>query len=574
MFNRILICEFNVLLILKEIKMSITPKLRNYVLYAAISAVATGSAVKASPFLSEELFSATENCSETHNMIMKPVSASQSSLSFSDLLIEQNKKLRHVEESEKNSYAKSVLSQKNPYNIQAELNSFIKKLRYDDGFLFRNETNESIKIKFKVESKNNPGFFKTEKINILPDSYFIYDKKGEYGSDGELILNSAKIIYDTANNNNIFLNPKFTDDGIIQLNIENKQDKFFFHQRQDFDFTSKKFTPEQMNDQNIPADERQFMNDFNGSADYMDYAAKQEGTSLEKMDQQRRDLYEKNNMGSLLKADPDLLDSTTYKIPLVTHKIWVTSDDAPKNPSLQYIKWLENSIEHNPLSDGWTHYFWIESKEKLPELTKLLENHPTIKLMELKDLDTSTFVTGDTYLKAIKNKKFGKASDIIRLELLRQFGGFYLDTDYELFQSLAPYSKAYDMMMGLEPMSVYLCNAFMGARPDHPVVNKALEMIQRNLSENAPDYIKNAPDNGFKTIIETGPALVTTAFNLAAGQGDDVDIIMPPQIMYPATDNVYPKKQVVTPEGKKPASAFGAHYWRTAWMDPAFGSNG
>jgi hypothetical protein len=177
--------------------------------------------------------------------------------------------------------------------------------------------------------------------------------------------------------------------------------------------------------------DRQFRRDFNGSCEYLDYMARQEGISLAEIDQQRKDLYEKNNIQSLLKKNPDLLDSAEYKIPLVTHKIWVTSDDAPKNPSPQYIKWLENSIEHNPLSEGWTHYFWIESKEKLPELAKLLENHPTIKLMELKDLDTSEFVTGDLFKEAIKNRKFGKATDIIRLELLRQYGGFYLDTDYE-----------------------------------------------------------------------------------------------------------------------------------------------
>lgn len=130
------------------------------------------------------------------------------------------------------------------------------------------------------------------------------------------------------------------------------------------------------------------------------------------------------------------------------------------------------------------------------------------------------------------------------------------------------------MILGLEPMSVYLCNAFIGSKPNHPVLEKSLEMIMRNLSDDAPDYIKNVGDNGFKTIIETGPAMITTAFSLAAGQDDNVDIVLPPQMIYPAASNDYPKKEVVVPNGKIPAQAFGAHYWNTAWMDPQFGSNG
>ena len=306
----------------------------------------------------------------------------------------------------------------------------------------------------------------------------------------------------------------------------------------------------------------------------MDFAGKQEGTSLAAIDEQRQQLYQKYSIGTLLKYYPRLLDSTVYRIPLVTHKIWVTSDANPKDPSAQYIRWLENSIKHNPTEAGWTHYFWIESKDKLPGLAKLLENHPNIVIKELNDLNTATFITGDLYKEAIKQKKFGKATDILRLELLRLIGGYYLDTDYEVFQSLIPYSKAYDMVVGLEPMSAYLCNAFIAACPNHPVVQKGLEMIKRNLSNEAPDYVRNAPDNGFKTIVETGPIAFSLAFALAGGKGDYQDIVLPPQTIYPAQANPYPQKQPVTPDGKIPAQAIGAHYWNTAWMDPQFGSEG
>lgn len=481
-----------------------------------------------------------------------------------DLMRTKKSQLQQVKESEKNLLTKIILSQKALDDARRDFSSFIKKLRIEDGFVIENLTNRSVRLNVKYESKDKQGLYTSNEITIKRYEFYVFEKRNG------IVVRSIKPVDDNAP---FFLNPKFTKDGYLQISVERVQDLYFLHQYHHFDFTSKKFTNEQLNDPAISDEEKAFRREFNGSYDYTDFVGRQEGLSLNEIDRQRRALYTRNNIASLLKQDPNLMDSTTYRIPLVTHKIWVTSDANPKDPSPQYIKWLENSIEHNMPSQGWTHYFWIESKEKLPKLAKLLENHPTITLRELKDLDTAKFLTGDLYKTSIKENKFGKATDIIRLELLRMFGGYYLDTDYELFQSLLLYSKAYDMIVGLEPMSVYLCNAFIGASPNHPVINKALEMIKRNLSKNAPDYVKNAPNNGFKTIVETGPFMFTIAFALAADKGTK-DIVLPPQTIYPARADEYPKKQVVTPDGKIPAQAIGAHYWNTAWMDPQFGSQG
>ena len=458
------------------------------------------------------------------------------------------------------------LAQKYSYDTKADLTAFIQKMRIDDGFIVVNKTNERIDVNINYEMKDDVGLGKIEKITLDPYAFYVFDKRYD------IILNSFKL---TNTKKTFFLNPKFTEDGHLQLSIETTQDRHFLHQYHHFNFISRKFTQEHLNDLALSQAERDFRRDFNGSCDYLDFMAKQEGVNLAFIDQQRQSLYTKNNIATLLKNSPGLLDSATHKIPLITHKIWVTSEDDPKDPSIQYIQWLENSIEHNPVSSGWVHYFWIESREKLPKLAKMLESyHQNIKLMELNKLDTSIFLTGDLYKLAIKEHKFGKATDIIRLELLRLFGGNYLDTDYEVYQSLMPYCNAYNLVVGLEPMSAYLCNAFIGASPNHPVIVKALELIKRNLGPEAPDYIKQAPNNGFKTIIETGPAMFTIAFALGAGQGESRDIVLPPQTIYPAISDEYPKKQVVRPDGKIPAQAVGAHYWNTAWMDPRFGSKG
>ncbi|MFN7365406.1 MAG: glycosyltransferase family 32 protein [Alphaproteobacteria bacterium] len=474
-------------------------------------------------------------------------------------------RLSPVREDEKNLYAKSLKTNE-PYGAREDFSSFVKKIRQGSPVLLKNESDQMVhlRLKLKPEDHKNKTDRHLKKISLAPGEFYILEQN-------QTVLDKLTL----TKTPQLFINPKWTEDNHIQFTIEKTEDRHFLHQYHHFDFETKHFSDESLQNPNQSEEEARFKRDFNAHLDYVDHVfAKQEGTTLAELDAHRKALYQKNNIASLLEKDPTLLDSSQAKIPLITHKIWVTSDENPISLPDYYLGWYEESIKHNPTSAGWTHYLWIESKEKLPELAKKLENHPHIKLMELKDLPQN-MVAGDEFNRALKAKKFGKATDIARLEILKQLGGFYLDTDYQLFQSLIPYSKAYDMIMGLEPMSALLCNAFIGARPEHPTVNMALDMIKRNLNpEAAPEYIRQNNDEGWKTIVETGPGMITAAFKHSAGQKGNVDIALPPQLIYPTPTNDYPRKQVVKPYGPIPAEALGAHYWETAWMRKEFGSQG
>lgn len=475
-------------------------------------------------------------------------------------------KLKSVGEWAKNKYSKDLKARRDYYDAEKDLVSFIKKMRKTNGIIFKNEAPETVTLSLVTQNETNEKQ-EEQTITLAPDEFYIFEQ------EPTTFLSGMKL-----EGNSYHLNPKMTIDGHIQLTVQTTQDRFFLHQFHDFAFESKPFTQEQLNDPNQTEEQKTFKQQFNGHIQYVKQIfAPQEGLTLEGIDKQRQTLFAKNNIASILKKDPEALDRHENRIPLITHKIWVTSDSNPIDLPDYYLEWYKNSTEHNPVADGWTHFLWIENKEKLPNLVKKLEGHPNIKIMELdKDFPIDLY-TGDLYKQAIKNKQFGKASDILRLEILRQFGGYYLDTDYEVFQSLKPYSKVYDMVVAVEPMSALLCNAFIGARPDHPVINKGLELITRNIinqKTDAPDYIRNNTDTGWKTIVETGPAMLTAAFALAAGQGDEVDIAMPPMLIYPTPVNEYPKKEVVKPNKTIPAEAVGAHYWETAWMRKEFGSKG
>ncbi|KAL1869730.1 hypothetical protein VTK73DRAFT_2938 [Phialemonium thermophilum] len=77
-------------------------------------------------------------------------------------------------------------------------------------------------------------------------------------------------------------------------------------------------------------------------------------------------------------------------------------------------------------------------------------------------------------------KSFAHASDILRLELLRDTGGIYLDMDSfalrpfdQLLQS--PYSRGRDVVLGHEGGNRWgLCNAVMVARPNSTFVERWL----------------------------------------------------------------------------------------------------
>lgn len=481
----------------------------------------------------------------------------QAKLSLQQELVTTKQNLNHVQESEKNNYSTYLLARRDSYNAVAELDSFIAKMQKDNIYI-ENRTNQKASLTIIVQDKA------TKRITHVPvaikafANYTFRDKK-------------SQIQHVTLQGKGLFINPKWNNSQLF-LVIEKTQDRFFLHQHHAFNFKSKPFSEQEI--ASSSPEEREFKINFNNHRSYMDYIFKEEGMSLESIEQQRESLYARNNIGTLTQNNAAAIDQYEHKIPCITHKIWVTSDENPIEMPQYYIRWYENSIKHNSTDEGWLHYIWIENKNKLPEFAKKLEGHPSIKIMELdKDLPEA-LITGDTYRQAIKKKQFGKASDILRLEILNQYGGWYLDTDIELYQSLKPYGKVYDMVVALEPMSILIGNALVAARPSHPVILKSLELINRNFSDDAPAYVKNNADEGWKTIVETGPAMLNIAFGKSAGNIGETDIVIPPMMIYPTPVNEYPRKQVIKPNDPKPAESICGHYWETTWMRAEFGSKG
>jgi hypothetical protein len=104
-------------------------------------------------------------------------------------------------------------------------------------------------------------------------------------------------------------------------------------------------------------------------------------------------------------------------------------------------------------------------------------------------------------------------ADLVRLEALLRFGGFYLDSDCEPFRPLDP-------LLGAEVVAAWedertIPNAVLGARPDHPAIRECLVQC-----------IASLPRGTW----EAGPGVTTRVL----GKRDDV-LVLPPGSFYPGS---------------------------------------
>lgn len=133
-------------------------------------------------------------------------------------------------------------------------------------------------------------------------------------------------------------------------------------------------------------------------------------------------------------------------------------------------------------------------------------------------------------------------ADLIRLEALWQYGGIYVDSDCEPYRSLEP-------LLGVPAFAAWedsraVCNAVMGAKPQHPAIRACIELALQEMS---------------KGTWQAGPGVVTAIF-----PGREDVLLLPPGSFYPYH---YSEKQRRDEDhrNKQPWS-FMAHHWAGSWL--------
>jgi ankyrin repeat protein len=290
----------------------------------------------------------------------------------------------------------------------------------------------------------------------------------------------------------------------------------------------------------------------------------------------------KENHATFRAIDTD----TEAKIPLITHHIWLTNINNPKELTEHMKSWAKNSKAK--LNDKWEHYFWVNSKDALPETVKALSEAGFI-FKEVSEL--GEIYLQNEYQKAVEERKFGLASDMLRYEILNKHGGLYFDTDYELVNDFSKLHYNSDFYVGNEPFGdLMLGNAIIGSKKDHIIITKILEHIKTwSNNETAPKLL-NKCNNFDQTLYITGPFAISKAFIENSGEDGNVDLIIHPESIYSMhylddkKYNVATGLEVsdvkceneycnLTDEEGAPI-ILGYHYWANTWVKEEFGSNG
>lgn len=230
-----------------------------------------------------------------------------------------------------------------------------------------------------------------------------------------------------------------------------------------------------------------------------------------------KNLYNKNNL-SVIHPTNEL------KIPKIIHQIWIGSP-VPE----QFEGYIQSWVDRH-LGPNWQYKLWTD------------KDVTNIELYNQQFYD--------------KSNNYGIKADILKWEIIYQFGGVYADMDFECLQPLDIFHYTYDFYTGLQPLDtglVQLGAALFAAWPGHPILKHCIETIKDDWHE------KGVPQ-------KTGPIHFTKSFYIMAGKGGQIDIALPAHYFYPlGSAKVELKKKAWTDNG-----SFAVHHWAKTWNKPRY----
>lgn len=267
-----------------------------------------------------------------------------------------------------------------------------------------------------------------------------------------------------------------------------------------------------------------------------------ETEEIEIFEQEGIDYFKKNSEFLLnYQKKIKLLDKNNAKIPLITHQIYLTNLKSPKKmDNISLSKTIRSIKLLNDASSDFKHFIWVNSFDIIPQEITILPGVEIHHINELANLEIwqslSKMLDSDELTSAI----FAKASDLIRYAALYLHGGLYRDLDYEVYkpEKFLLYLNNFDLFVGKEfddHEPVYVGSALVASVASHKVIAKALDLLQRNLNSEIsqlPEYLQYPCDTLNYQLYQTGPAVITMAFFIAANQDSNNDILLPANILY------------------------------------------
>lgn len=190
------------------------------------------------------------------------------------------------------------------------------------------------------------------------------------------------------------------------------------------------------------------------------------------------------------------------EVPKFIHFIWLGPHPIPEFPFLpdvecadfdsiscfdcntDELKWNKCMLswrKHHSFSEGWQIHVWTEK-----DVVANVKNSSRDTVFQL---STSEICNLEGFNHAIKIGHYGLASDILRLEILKKFGGVYVDIDYwclERLDTITTNSESSDTI--LPPLQFFcgqsntgcleLNNGLMASCSWHPILKKMMRSVQ------------------------------------------------------------------------------------------------
>lgn len=204
------------------------------------------------------------------------------------------------------------------------------------------------------------------------------------------------------------------------------------------------------------------------------------------------------------------------------------------------------------------HYCWFGHGEMSPMMKKCIRSWkkycPDYEIIEWNEDNfaiDSTVWTKEAY----DAKKYAFVADYVRLKVLYEYGGVYLDTDQELIKPIDIFMRHQCFMGFMEKTSVN--TGLLGAEKGHPIIGELLAYyIDRTfLVDGKPDLF---PNTEWVTQILLKHGMI---------QNNEYQIINADTHIYPQT--FFCPTSCVSPEDCKSNETVALHHWAMTWRKPS-----
>jgi hypothetical protein len=195
------------------------------------------------------------------------------------------------------------------------------------------------------------------------------------------------------------------------------------------------------------------------------------------------------------------------RIPQTIHRVWLGDRPMP----IEHQHFAETFVHHHP---SWEMRLWTE------------EDLPALGITE-----------------ASLSRSASELSNVVRYEVLRRFGGVYVDTDVECRRPLTPVLRGIEAFAALEAPG-RVGSAVLGSIAGHPAFARAAMLARRTLGVGAHSADANGP-YFLSLLLEQEPSVT----------------ILGAELFYPYRWDEPERRHERFPD------AYAVHHWTTSWQD-------